>query len=76
MDKRQRKLLKQAMEHKIRRAILDLGIKDSESAAQLLNIDRDDAKRHLTVLKRCGLVTYRNDNLVSEAVFRANKHIM
>jgi predicted ArsR family transcriptional regulator len=76
MDKRQRKLLKDAMEHKIRRSILDLGIKDSESAAQLLNIDRDDAKRHLTVLKRCGLITYRNDNLVSEAVFRANKNIM
>lgn len=73
MDKRQRKLLKEAREHKIRKAILDLKIKDSESASQLLNIDRETAKQHLTVLKRCGLVTYRNENIVSQAVFRVKK---
>ena len=70
MDKRQRKLLKEAREHSIRKAILDLKIKDSESAAQLLNIDRETAKQHLKILKRCDLITYRNENIVSQAVFR------
>lgn len=76
MDKRQRKLLKQARENEIRKSILNLGLKDSESVAQLLNIDRDSAKQHLTILKRYGLVTYRNENLLSQAVYRANKNII
>mgnify|MGYP005615664957 CR=1 FL=1 len=70
MDKRQIKLVKQARENKFRRQILELGLKDSESISQILKIDIDDAKRHLTILKRCGLVTYRNENIVSQRVFK------
>ena len=70
MDKRQINLLKQAREDKFRKQILQLGLKDSESISQILKIDRDDAKRHLTILKRCGLVTYRNENIVSQRVFK------
>ena len=70
MDKRQINLLKQAREDKFRKQILQLGLKDSESISQILKIERDDAKRHLTILKRCGLVTYRNENIVSQRVFK------
>jgi len=70
VDKRQIKLVKQARENKFRRQILELGLKDSESISQILKIDIDDAKRHLTILKRCGLVTYRNENIVSQRVFK------
>ena len=70
MNKRQQKLLDTAKNHPLRRVILQNKWIDHETISQSLKIDRQDAKRHLTILKRCGLVTYRNEDLISERVYK------
>ncbi len=70
MTARQLKLYNQAVKHPLRALILKNNYKDSETIAQCLNIDMSDAKRHLTILKRCGAIKYVNNDLVSQAVFR------
>lgn len=74
MTKRQQKLTDIAKNHPIRKEILKLNLKDTENIAQRLHISREDAKRHLTILKRCGLVTYGNShkNRISDAVYNKN----
>lgn len=57
MDARQQKLVELARNNDIRAAILRNGYKDTETIAKCLKIDRNTAKQHLTILKRCGLVT-------------------
>jgi len=69
MNKRQQRLLDTAKNHPLRRVILQNKWKDHETIAQRLNIDRQDAKRHLTILKRCGLVEYRKDVIISQRVY-------
>lgn len=73
MDKRQQKLIQQARNNPIRAAIIKLNLKDHESIAQILNITRQTAKQHLTILKRCGLVKYRNTNIISQEISKRNK---
>jgi len=70
MNKRQQKLLAAAKNHPLRSIILKNKWKDHETIAQSLNIDRQDAKRHLTILKRCGLVEYRKDVIISQRVYK------
>ena len=68
MDKRQQKLIQQARNNTIRAEIIRLNLKDHESIAQILNIHRQSAKQHLTILKRCGLISYRNTDLIPQGV--------
>ena len=68
MDKRQQKLIQQARNNNIRAEIIRLNLKDHESISQILNIPRQTAKQHLTILKRCGLIQYRNTDLIHQGV--------
>lgn len=73
MDKRQQKLIQQARNNNIRAEIIRLNLKDHESIAQILNIPRESAKQHLTILKRCGLIQYRNTDIISQEISKHNK---
>ena len=77
MDKRQQKLMEQAVNHPLRREIIRNGFQDSETVAQRLGIDRQVAKQHLTILKRVGVIKSRHKDHVSERVnrFRVNDYI-
>ena len=68
MDLGQQKLIAMARNNDIRATIIREGYKDTETIAQRLGISRQTAKQHLTILKRCGLVSYRNDFHISEMV--------
>ncbi len=70
MNKRQQKLLDTAKNHPLRRIILQNKWIDHETIAQSLNISRQSAKQHLNVLKRCGLITYKNEDLISQRVYK------
>lgn len=73
MDKRQQKLIKEARNDSVRAEIIRLNLKDHESISQILKIPRETAKKHLTILKRCGLIQYRNTDLISQEISKHNK---